>query len=74
MIKPDHVILKPLELVYKKNLEEFGQSAYKTLRFYQQSLMHNSGGSSEDQSINRNVNSKSYAHGVTDGNEDSIGN
>jgi hypothetical protein len=27
--KPDHVVLKPLELVYRRNLEEFGEIYYR---------------------------------------------
>jgi hypothetical protein len=45
----------------------------ESLECCKQSLMGNSSGSSEDQSANRNTDSKDCAHEVSDGNKDSTG-
>jgi hypothetical protein len=58
---PDHVVQKPLELVCGRGLETSGAVAREALECCKQSLMDGSGGSSEDHSADRNVDSKDCA-------------
>jgi hypothetical protein len=61
----DHVILKPLELVFGMTLEEFGDTwATEALECYMQSLMDDSGRHSEHQNGKRNADSAGHAHEV----------
>jgi hypothetical protein len=47
--------------------------AREALEWCKQSLMGDSGGSSDDQNANTNADSKDCTHEVSDGNKDSIG-
>jgi hypothetical protein len=65
--KSYNVTLKLLELVYKRNLEEFGEATQQ--KCWKQSLMSNFGGSSGDQNADR----KDCSHKDSGRNEDSYG-
>jgi hypothetical protein len=73
MTIPDDVDLKPLKLAYRRSLETFGKVGQRNPRILQQSLMGDSGGSSEDQNADRNVDSKDCAYEGSDGDKDSFG-
>lgn len=48
------MVCRSLELVYRRNVEEFGAVSQKIPRIVKQNLLGHSGGSLEDQSTDKN--------------------